>query len=311
LGVRPSDWHWTLSFQQQIGARSSVDVSYVRRWYRGFFVADNLSLAPSDLTPFSIVAPADPRLPGGGGYTVGGLFDVVPEKFGQVSNYVTAADAYGAWSQTFNGLDVTARVRVGKDFTVVGGTSTGQTVADNCGVRARLPELATTTTGTSTFGAGLMNSTVTPASPYCHVADGVLTQLRGASFYMVPRIDIQLAATFQSKPGAMLVANYAATNADVAPSLGRNLSGNAANVTINLVKPGSLYGDRINQLDLRVAKTLKAGRSRTTISVDVYNALNSSAALTYNSTFVPGGTWPQPSSLLTPRLVRIGAELSF
>ena len=34
--------------------------------------------------------------------------------------------------------------------------STGQTVADNCDVRAHLPELATTTTGTSAFGAGLL-----------------------------------------------------------------------------------------------------------------------------------------------------------
>ena len=42
-----------------------------------------------------------------------------------------------------------------RSLTLVGGTSTGQTVADNCDVRARLPELATTTTGTSAFGAGL------------------------------------------------------------------------------------------------------------------------------------------------------------
>ena len=130
-------------------------------------------------------------------------------------------------------------------------------------MRARLPELATTTTGTSAFGAGLAASAVTPVSPYCHVAFGILTQFRGFSSYLVPKIDVQLAATFQSKPGAMLAANYAAPNAAVAPSLGRNLSGNAANVTVNLVAPGTMYGDRINQLDLRVAKTLRIGRSRT------------------------------------------------
>ena len=43
----------------------------------------------------------------------------------------------------------------------------------------RLPELSTATTGTSVFGAGLGNSAVTPLSPYCHVAYGVLTQFEG------------------------------------------------------------------------------------------------------------------------------------
>jgi hypothetical protein len=272
---------------------------------------DNLSLEPADLTPFSIRTPADPRLPGGGGDTVPGLYDVVPAKFGQVDNYVTTSKDYGDWSQKFEGFDVTVNVRAGKEFNLVAGTSTGQTVADNCGVRARLPELSTATTGTSPFGAGLMGSAVTPVSPYCHVASGMLTQLRGAASYIVPKLGVQLGTTFQSKPGAMLAATYAASNADVAPSLGRNLSGNAANVTVNLVAPGTMYGDRINQFDIRVAKALKYGRTQTTLSIDVYNALNSSAVLAYNNAFVPGGSWLQPLTILSPRLVRIGGELRF
>jgi hypothetical protein len=310
-GVRPSDWNLTVSFQQQLGRRSSVDVTYTRRWYRGFFVADNLSLQPPDLTPFSIMAPVDSRLPDGGGHIVSGLYDVVPEKAGQVNNLIGDASAYGAWRQYFNGIDVTANVRMGRDFLLMAGTSTGQTVADNCDVRASLPELATTTTGTSAFGAGLAASAVTPLSPYCHVAYGMLTQFRGLSSYIVPRVGIQLAATFQSKPGAMLAANYAVPNAAVVPSLGRNLSGNAQNVTVNLVQPGTLYGDRINQLDIRLAKQLRVGRSRTLLAMDLYNALNSSAVLTYNNTFVPNGPWLQPLTILTPRFVRFTAEVTF
>jgi len=82
-------------------------------------------------------------------------------------------------------------------------------------------------------------------------------------------------------------------------------------VTVNLLAPGRRFGDRINQLDLRAAKTLKFGRSRTLVAVDIYNALNSSAVLTYNSAFVPGGTWLQPLTILTPRFFRITAELVF
>ena len=135
-GVRPSDWNLGVTIQQQIGPRSSVDVTYSRRWFRGFSVVDNLALQPSDLTPFNIVAPLDPRLPGGGGYVVSGLYDVVPAKAGQVNNLVVDSMPYGKWYQYFNGLDVTINARVGRSLTVMAGTSTGQTVADNCDVRS-------------------------------------------------------------------------------------------------------------------------------------------------------------------------------
>jgi len=310
-GIRPSDWELGVSLQQQLRRRSSIDFTYTRRWFRGFSVADNQALEPSDLTPYSIRAPVDPRLPDGGGYVVSGLYDVVPEKAGLVDNFIADSTKYGRWSQHFNAFDVTVNLRAGTSLVLVGGTSTGQTVADNCAVRDALPELATTTTGTSAFGAGLIGSAVTPLSPYCHVAYGWLTQVRGLASYVVPKLDVQLSATLQSKPGAMLAANYTATSADVVPSLGRELSGNAPNVTVNLVAPGTLYGDRINQVDIRVAKTLPHGRSRTMIAMDVYNALNSSAILTYNTAFIPGGAWLQPTSILTPRFVRFTVELTF
>jgi hypothetical protein len=141
------------------------------------------------------------------------------------------------------------------------------------------------------------------------VASGILTQLRGLATYTIPAIDLQVSSTFQSKPGAMLAANYAAPNSVVAPSLGRNLSGNAPNVTVNVVAPGSMYGDRVNQLDVRFGKVLKYGRSRTLIALDVYNLLNSSAVLTYNNTYVPNGPWLQPLTFLTPRFFKLTAEI--
>jgi hypothetical protein len=234
--VRPSDWTFDASLQRQILSQASVTVGYSRRWFNGFTVADNLALQPSDLTLFNVVAPVDPRLPGGGGYVVSGLYDVAPGKAGEVSNLIADSRKYGRWYQYFSGVDATLNLRAG-GFTFTGGTSTGQTVADNCDVRAQLPELSTTTAGTSPFGPGLATSTVSPVSPYCHVAFGVQTQFRGLASYELPGIDAQLSATLQSKPGAVLADNYTVPNAAVASSLGRDLSGNAPNITVNLLEP--------------------------------------------------------------------------
>lgn len=309
-GVRPSDWTFGASVEHRIGRNAAVTVGYTRRSFRGFSVADNQAVTAADFTPFSIVAPLDPRLPGGGGYAVSGLYDVAPGKAGVVDNRITDSSRFGEWSQVFNGVDAMFDVRTG-GFTFSAGVSEGQTVTDNCDVRAHLPELSTATTGTTAFGAGLQMSAVTPVSPYCHVATGALTQGRGLAAYVVPRIDVQLSAVFQSRPGAMLAANYAAPNSAVAPSLGRDLSGNASNVTINLIAPGSAYGDRVQELDFRAGKRLKLGGARTLLSIDVYNLLNASAVLSYNTTFVPNGPWLQPLAIQTPRFIRFAAEIEF
>jgi len=292
-GVRPNDWNFGASVQQQILPRASVEVGYYVRWFQGFFVTDNLAVTFADFAQFSLTAPLDPRLPGGGGSVITGLYDVNPAQFGLTNNYVTAAESFGDQYSHWDGVEInlTARPRTG--LTVQGGTSTGQTVTDSCAIRAQLPEIA-------------------QLNPYCHVASGFLTQFRGLVTYTVPKLDIQTSIVLQLKPGPQLAANYTASNAVVAPSLGRNLAaGQASNVTVNLIPPGSLYGDRINQLDLKIGKSLRFGRMRTTFALDVYNALNSDVILIYNNTFIPGGSWLAPQSVISGRLGRISAQVEF
>jgi len=163
--------------------------------------------------------------------------------------------------------------------------------------------------GFSALGSG--QSGMAPGQ-YCHLASGFKTEFRGLGSYLVPRVAVEVSATYQSKPGSQLSANYNVPAATIAQSLGRAPSGGVANVAVNLVTPGTLYGDRVNELDFRVAKVLKFARTRTKISLDLYNALNANPVLTYNQTYSPTATtWLNPTSVLAARVIKIGASLDF
>ena len=96
-------------------------------------MTDNLEVAPGDFTPFCITAPADSRLPGGGGYQVCGLYDVVPQKFGRVNNLVTqASNYYGSSSKVNCGAQVTLAATGG----ALGGTGGTCGTSDFFGVNA-------------------------------------------------------------------------------------------------------------------------------------------------------------------------------
>ena len=100
-------------------------------------------------------------------------------------------------------------------------------------------------------------------------------------------------------------------NSAIVPSLGRNLSGNLQNVTVNLIEAGTLYGNRINEVDLRAGKVIRLGGKRLLASVDVYNLLNISPSLSYNQAFIPGGAWLTPLSVMTARFAMLTAQFEF
>ncbi len=126
--------------------------------------------------------------------------------------------------------------------------------------------------------------------------------------YTIPRVDVLLGAVFQNLPGPQVVANYNAPNSVVQPSLGRPLSGGAANVTVNLVEPGTMYGDRATRLDLRLSKLLRFGGTRTSLNFDMFNALNSSVVTVENANFA---VFRQPTEVMMARFIRLGLQVDF
>jgi hypothetical protein len=311
--AREYSWDFTATVNQQLAPRVSVDISYARRIWGNFTVTDNRAVGPADFDRFSVVAPADGRLPGGGGFTLDDLYDINPAKFGLIDNFVTFSDNFGKQLNHYNGVDVTVNARTTFDLTVQGGLSTGRTMTDECDIVGKLPEIYIP--GLGTVGpAGAQQSRA-----FCHLETPFLTQVKGLATYMLPKVGVQVSGTFQSKAlvGAnapsiasqSLAANWVVPNAAIAPSLGRNLAGGAAVSSVNLVQAGTLYGDRINQIDVRFSKLLLYGRTRTRVSLDLFNALNANTIDNYQQAF--GASWLNPTSILAARIAKISAQIDF
>src|SRR5712692_2327255 len=117
-GIRPADWGFGVSLQHEILPRVSVEVGYNRRWLQGFTVTDNRAQALTDFGTFSVTAPSDPRLPGGGGNTLAGLYDPNQNVASSVDNFITLSSNYGNQYSYFDGVlfNISARPQAGLAF---------------------------------------------------------------------------------------------------------------------------------------------------------------------------------------------------
>ena len=287
-GKRGNNWEVSFALQREMFGRLSVDAGYFRRWYGHQTVTDNLEWTPADFDPYCITVPPDPRLPQGGGNQLCGFYDISRAKASLSRNYVTFASNFGESTEVYNGVDVTLRLRLPMGGQISGGTSTGRTQINTCFVIDSPQALL-----------------------FCNDATPFLTQVKFSGTYPLPWWGVQFSGNFMSIPGPEISATtYVATNAEIRQTLNRDLaSGATGTVTLRLMGPGTLYGDRINKLDFRFAKTVAAGRMRIRPSLDIINVFNSSGALELNTRYGPD--WLKPTQIVYPRLFRLSAQIDF
>jgi hypothetical protein len=275
-----------------------VDAGYFRRSYGNFRVNDNTALAAADFTPFTVTAPDTAGLSASG--TTLTVFDA--NRVVQPLNVTTRASNYGGQLERWNGADVSVTARPGNGLVFIGGVSTGKTVVDSCEVARQVPESLTVTVGATT---------VTRPLEYCRVESPFLTQVKLNGAYTLPRADVLVSATFQSIPGPVLQANYVVTQrAPGVPLIGSPTAtvallpatGGAAGVAAG-------YGERLNQLDLRVGKVLRAGRTRTVVNLDVFNLFNGSAVTAENPAFP--AAFRRPTQIMLARFMKVSAQFDF
>ncbi len=322
--ARGAVWDVSAEVQHELLPGVSMKGGWYRNWAFNFRAMDNLLVAPTDFSPFCITAPVDPRLPNGGGYQLCGLYDLVPAKFGQSDNLVTRASHYYGDDADFTcvnqppslafasgipvpttcgrsdflSFSVDTRLR---GIRLGGGVDTGRTVNDSCFVVDSPQQL-------------LFCRQVVPFKAQ--------TQVKIFGSYPLPAGFI-VSGTLQNLSGIPIEATYNAPNAEIAPSLGRNLSACAtaavctATAAVPLYAPWTRFEPRRTQIDLRLSKILSLSRTvRLQANLDLYNALNGSSVLGVVTTYGP--TWLQPTgvgqgaaSFMPGRLLHVGGRLTF
>jgi hypothetical protein len=316
---REYSWDLTAGVTQQIAPRVSAELDYIRRTWGNLKTTINRALTPADFDTFVYNVPRDPKLPDGGGYALT-FRDIKPAKFGVYDNFQTFTSNIGGSSNTYNGVDFTVNARL-RNVTIQGGTSTGNVIEDECGVVAQHPEMYISGLG---WGGALdffkqFNPSIGQwPEAFCHRESGWQTNFKGLASYTVPRIDVLLSATWKSVPypgnnfpsvtsqslgGTVLAVPIAETN------LGRPLSSGLPIEFLNIVEPGALYGDRLNQADMRLGKNLRYGRTKTLFALDIFNVFNSNTPDVYQQTYGP--TYLNPLSITVGRFFKISAQIDF
>jgi hypothetical protein len=304
-GFNAQDYNWqaSASVQHELRPGVGVNVGYFRTWYGGFLTNgagtpivpfDNTRIGPSDFDQFCFTAPTDSRLPHSG-ERLCGLYDLNPAKFGQVDNVVTQQSNFGDHTRVYNGVDATISARFGTGGQLSGGVSVGRTVDDNCVV---------------------IDSPQDAREDFCKTVPtwGSGTQLKFLAVYPLP-FQLQTSVIYQNFAGIENTPTITLTNAQILPSLGRNLGqcGSAATctatVTVPLEPPGTMFEPRIQQVDVRVSRTFRVQTFRIRGNVDVANLFNASNVLNLQRQFGP--TYLNALQIMGGRLVKLGLQVDF
>jgi hypothetical protein len=213
-------------------------------------------------------------------------------------------------TSVWDGFEITVNARLRGGLTAQVGTSTGRAKVDTCAVDVLYNQVgAAAITGPNPRG--------------CYNAEPWMTNVRGLASYTVPKIDVLVSTVIRSQTASEITANWQVPNSVIQAAHGGVLPpGATATGTTTIVLTDNehrVYADtRRTQVDMRFAKILRFGRTRTDIGVDVNNLFNTGYATAYNTTYIYGtdnaprvNGWATPTNLVAPRFVRLNFTVNF
>src|SRR4051812_32310184 len=209
FGQRGWDWEISAGVQHELRPGVAAEATFVRHWFGNFIVVNNRAVSPSDFSPYCITAPSDPRLPGGGGNQICGMYDVNPDKFGQVNNVVEHAATFGEQSDVYTGADFSISARLPRSMLISGGINVGHEISDNCYL-ANLPNVTNQSGNAVPQIPGVL--TQAARAGFCRVAPPLQAQIKAFVSYPLPWWGIRTSGVYQTVPGPETDASYVAPN---------------------------------------------------------------------------------------------------
>jgi Carboxypeptidase regulatory-like domain len=298
-GFRPYNWATSAVVQHELTHGMALNVGYFRTSWYNQTATDALGVTPADFDPYCLTLPVDSRFPNGGGNTLCGLYNVKPDKFSSLSgnNFITKATNFGKQTDIYSGMDMTVAARLRNGTQLQGGLNTGRQATSACAV---IDSPSATVASTQNNPTGFCE--VTP--PFWR------PELKISGSTHLP-YGVQVSAVYQQIPGIAISTSYVATNAEVRGSLNRDLSGSASTVTVSNVIPQSTFYEPngLKQLDIRLIRNFKLGRTRLQGIFDIYNATNGTSILSETTAY--GSSYRKPTAVLDPRIMKFGLQMNF
>jgi hypothetical protein len=267
---RPYQMLWDIGIVREIVPGFGLSVSFAQRNVYKELWTDNLAINSSDYILLSV---PDPR---GNGETLP-VYNLPANKFGLVDELDSNSSLN---TRFYRGVDVSASVRFPGGGSLNAGTSTGRSTSIACEVE------------------NLNSLRFCDQSLYDLPLQ---TNFKMSGSY--PLIyGLRLSGMFQSLPGAERAITYQVTRT-LLPTL------TAASVNVRLNEPGTLFNQRVNQLDLTLSKSFKRGNLDVRPQVTLFNALNANPATTVTNVW--GSSLDNISAVLNPRLLQLGVTVKF
>jgi hypothetical protein len=290
----------TAGIEHQIIADMRVGAMYYHRTNRNQIGIRNGAVTPDDYTAATVNIPNGPNGP-----TTATLYNLKSTAFLGASN-VLNNEPY--LDTVYNGVDLTANKRFSHRWQMVAGLTFGKNTG---GINSSSATGSGQSSSISSTTGGDLNDPNNLRFTNGIVGNDSPVAFRLSGSYDAPYA-INIAGTLVSNSGYPYISTYSVTRANFANICTANCGTGLirGSQTVFLSSRGDERLPSVTLIDLRLSRAINFGQGRKIVpEIDIFNLTNRYTPTSVSTSV--GGTYLQPSGIISPRIIRIGFSLNF